>query len=82
MTDNADTTTDKRSSTRKEIAPSIVSNELKKFYENHGIDVDCLAEVSDEDPSASRFIRLNPRFDRNETLLLLKVRALESSFYH
>ena len=62
-----------------------ISDELRTYYDKHGIDVDRLVvadgegEDDDDDEtnhlfSAWRFIRLNPRFDRDETLSRLKVR--------
>jgi len=53
---------------------ALVSNELREFYQHHGVNVDRLADSSfPVSFSSSRFVRLNPRFDRNETLARLKV---------
>ena len=46
----------------------VLSNELKEFYDSHNVNV-CVETTTSIIPH--RFIRLNPRFDRNETLKLL-----------
>jgi hypothetical protein len=63
-------------------APKI-PDDLRAFYSKHDIEVDRLfvdgrkgGDETEEinSPFSSRFIRLNPRFDKDETLSLLKVR--------
>lgn len=52
-------------------ASDILSPELKAFYESHNVDVDLVAEM-DDDATAVRYIRLNPRFNATETITLLE----------
>ena len=54
-------------------SPPILSRDLLGHYVNHGIDdIETFLRSSYHD-NASRFIRLNPRFDAFDTLNLLKV---------
>ena len=64
----------KKSKQQQEQHPRI-TNDLRNFYAQHGIDVDRLAADKDEANLcfATRFFRLNPRMDPEETLLKLKV---------
>lgn len=48
---------------------SILSPELKAFYESHSVNVESLLVEND---ASVRFIRLNPRFDKTETLSLFQ----------
>lgn len=49
-----------------------VSDELKSFYEEQGVDV---AQVLLHPSTRHRFVRFNPRFERKESLKLLHVRS-------
>ena len=51
------------------LSPMKMCPELKEFYESHGIFPEDLLGVQ----LTTRFVRLNPRFDKKETLALLKV---------
>lgn len=56
-------------------SPPRITEDLRSFYAQHGVDVDRLKEGSDEGAEgcfASRFIRLNPAVDAQETLSKLK----------
>jgi 16S rRNA C967 or C1407 C5-methylase (RsmB/RsmF family) len=57
-------------------SPPAISGDLRCFYSQHGLDIDCLVRQQDGscDGSSfvSRFIRLNPRFDKQETLTRLQ----------
>ena len=55
------------SSERKVTGMVVLSNELKEFYDSHNVNVGCAATTI----IPHRFIRLNPRYDSNETLKLL-----------
>ena len=66
-------------------AGSVVCDKLRAFYDKHGIDVDRLVKVGRNDDisnnnatdSASwRYVRLNPRFDRRETLQRIQQEAV------
>ena len=54
--------------------PSRITNDLRGFYAEHGVDVDRLVDGERSLSFASRFVRLNPRFDKQETLEKLRVR--------
>jgi 16S rRNA C967 or C1407 C5-methylase (RsmB/RsmF family) len=54
---------------RNERNPAI-SEELRDYYSQHGVDVDRLADTTTS--PTTRFVRLNPRKDPEETLSLLK----------
>jgi 16S rRNA C967 or C1407 C5-methylase (RsmB/RsmF family) len=52
-----------------------ISDDLRCFYSQHGLDIDRLVMqdgLCDGSTFASRFIRLNPRFDKQETLSRLQ----------
>lgn len=55
---------------------NLLSQDLKEFYANHNVELSGLLnttkEGSDSSPFPYRFIRLNPRYDKSETLKLLK----------
>ena len=53
--------------------PSRITNDLRGFYAEHGVDVDRLVDGERSICFASRFVRLNRRFDKQETLEKLKV---------
>lgn len=47
--------------------------ELKEFYERHGLDGAEQLVLNASQHAPSRFIRLNPRYDKQATLRLLEV---------
>ncbi|CAJ1908961.1 unnamed protein product [Cylindrotheca closterium] len=54
--------------------PSRISQELRNFYAEHNVDLARLEQVGksgESDPFPFRFVRLNPRFDRGESLKIL-----------
>jgi hypothetical protein len=55
-----------------EKAPIKICPELKAFYGGNGI-VDAEDLLDPRKAQPPRFVRLNPRYDKNETLSLLKV---------
>ncbi|CAB9521214.1 Ribosomal RNA small subunit methyltransferase F [Seminavis robusta] len=69
---------------------SLISDDLRSFYATHGLDIDRLVDHKSQNDKAratsdgnatfaSRFVRLNPRFDREETLRRLKEELASSS---
>lgn len=48
-----------------------ISNELQKFYAEHNVDLSSLISGK-ADPFPYRYVRLNPRYNRTETLKMLK----------
>jgi 16S rRNA C967 or C1407 C5-methylase (RsmB/RsmF family) len=50
-----------------------ITQELKDFYSSHNLDLSAvLKSSSSESPFPYRFVRLNPRFDREESIKLLE----------
>jgi 16S rRNA C967 or C1407 C5-methylase (RsmB/RsmF family) len=47
-------------------AENLISTELQSFYKSHGIDN--IESLLEENVGRTRFIRLNPRFDKDKTL--------------
>ncbi|KAL3944845.1 MAG: hypothetical protein SGBAC_001047 [Bacillariaceae sp.] len=60
--------------------PSRISQELRNFYVEHNVDLARLEQVGKSgelDPFPFRFVRLNPRFDRGESLKILNKEVSE-----
>lgn len=57
-------------------SPIKMCPELKAFYDSHGISGEELLGVE----LTTRFVRLNPRYDKEETLALLQVINTSISF--
>ena len=57
-----------------------VSDEIRSFYAEHGIDL-VREFTTSKDGHGVRFVRLNPRFDREETIRQLKV-SFELGFHY
>ena len=60
-------------------SPRKLCPELKAFYVRYNITG--IEELLDDDAPHSRFVRLNPRHDKAETLRLLKVSSLHYFYY-
>jgi hypothetical protein len=65
---------DNRPTTQSETSSSMkMCPELKEFYERHGLDGAEQLVLDASQHAPSRFIRLNPRYDKQATLRLLEV---------
>lgn len=60
---------------------ALLAPELKRFYDQHNVEgiEEFLGRGDDEVTSSVRFVRLNPRFDKEETLSFLQVSNVLSS---
>lgn len=84
--DEEQTSSNQLAAAKVKVVPN-VSQELRSYYEKHGVDVDRLVmdgvDGGEDDTTTGlfstwRFIRLNPRFCREETLLRLKKELADS----